>query len=1245
MAAEATDTNPVDVPPTEPSSSHVAYIDSDLHNATSLSPPVNGTHSEIENKQATDLVDELVQSAEVSVSGGSDTEASKSKLDDKSHLRNASAVKKPTSFKSVSVNRTFLAAKGATSSISRPDSIAGSASSTPASGSASASASKLKLVSKSQSGIGGGSKTLGPNGKPAAPSASSVWNKNQPVPPPEPKKFTDEELQLKYGIHLADRLGPDKDSGQSNWADIDDDEEWDPDTITWTDGTHIKLPQADEKAPSPVPAPAAPVAVQPPATRQPELPPKTKSPVPPTSHMSSPSIKPGVLASGKGLVLKGGPEKPVFVAKPPAPQQPAKSPWAVLPPVDKAAPIALDAPAPGPPQGYQRRDGMQTRTPPLPTKEIAADDFSRGLWRDGPNANGNRELFNSHSGRYEPVQERRVSRMEGGYGRQQPSVLQRPPHHDGQGPAEPSAAFQTSRNSAAEGPYGRRRGSSNVSGGSGGPAYRLERTPQNMPAQLEPQHVRSGSMSGAPDFSMAHTVPPQATVDSQQGQPWQNGPTPNAVPAGVDHSTSQLEITASAAPQAPVEDEIEVQKRLMRERREAAIKRRQEDEAREEEARKERIRKKLEAMGPAPERKSTKKDDKDAAAAQPAKDVPQALLARTKLTDKVQKAADAGTEINNNESAKVVSPEPAAKVNGGASPSVQPEGVEADSLPQSTASARSQPTAPWADVPQTSDRYPAWGGNQANAPRNVWAAPGNDRSLGNGTFISDLGHSIHNPTNPNVANRPAPIAPPRSASQAVAQAQVAPPPASGPAARLAPIGPPRAARHQDNQAKQNNTNLWQNYDAAADDQAIRERARTQEEARLQRLVEQGINPESGPVISETWRAVKMEEDGRRGQAGSSVYMNRGVPTGQADVQRPARGAPSGANASTAMSQSRSSSRFFPPTRDVRLEEMAMHQIRPRSPTPPPPTMEDHPAYDGNPTRPHVSLPRGPIVVKLPPAAAKPAKPAAPALPAKPAPPVSFAAAAAAAVPRSLAQTATMRNQGQAQRNNESKTGEWQDKFNNLMGRKGPRPTVDSTSRVSMEHGSHSANVSLPSLSSASSVASDDSNYTSREMAEECFEEQEMGSLPAVHLPMKAPDAMWHAVNPNWLPLVPKYRVHATNAEPHRFGYDYESGNSVIRVLAPGMAEVKSVQYTARSGYNSRTRSNPRRGGSRGNGKHTARGGQRGGREGIPEGPSTSTGGPGSSSDRPKATRGGRGSFRARSETWTRQPAPAAATQN
>lgn len=93
-------------------------------------------------------------------------------------MRSSSTVKKPQSFKSVSVNRTFLASKSATNAASRPESAAGSASTTPQP-TVSSSASRLKLVAKSGSNLGGASKTLSVNGKSGVPDPSLVWNRNR----------------------------------------------------------------------------------------------------------------------------------------------------------------------------------------------------------------------------------------------------------------------------------------------------------------------------------------------------------------------------------------------------------------------------------------------------------------------------------------------------------------------------------------------------------------------------------------------------------------------------------------------------------------------------------------------------------------------------------------------------------------------------------------------------------------------------------------------------------------------------------------------------------------------------------------------------------------------------------------------------------------------------------------------------------------------------------------------------------
>ncbi|CRK40649.1 hypothetical protein BN1708_016818 [Verticillium longisporum] len=93
--------------------------ETDSHDAVLDRAYLNGSPAieEIENKHITSVEDHI-NSADVSVSGGSDTEASrgdstsatKSTDGDKGHLRSSSTVKKPATFKAVSVNKKFLAA-------------------------------------------------------------------------------------------------------------------------------------------------------------------------------------------------------------------------------------------------------------------------------------------------------------------------------------------------------------------------------------------------------------------------------------------------------------------------------------------------------------------------------------------------------------------------------------------------------------------------------------------------------------------------------------------------------------------------------------------------------------------------------------------------------------------------------------------------------------------------------------------------------------------------------------------------------------------------------------------------------------------------------------------------------------------------------------------------------------------------------------------------------------------------------
>jgi hypothetical protein len=159
-------------------------IDNDSQNVELDRPHINGdVRDEFENKHISDIVDDLVNSTEVSISGGSDTEAtrsdaSKGKDGAKGHGRVSSSVKKSAPFKAINVNKTFLTSKapapGAQPKTAEKAPITPSAAS-PTPGTATVS--RPRLVAKTGSGlITKGSGTSG--GKPA-PDASAVWNKNR----------------------------------------------------------------------------------------------------------------------------------------------------------------------------------------------------------------------------------------------------------------------------------------------------------------------------------------------------------------------------------------------------------------------------------------------------------------------------------------------------------------------------------------------------------------------------------------------------------------------------------------------------------------------------------------------------------------------------------------------------------------------------------------------------------------------------------------------------------------------------------------------------------------------------------------------------------------------------------------------------------------------------------------------------------------------------------------------------------
>ncbi|KAK7222015.1 hypothetical protein V2G26_010018 [Clonostachys chloroleuca] len=158
MATAPTIDSPADVPVASSEPRFAAAS----HDVDPDAPVVNGTanYGDIENKHITNIEDSSAPT-EASVSGGSDTEASRAdgsrqgKDDEKGHNRAGSSIKKPATFKAVSVNKKFLASKvttpGATAKagdISRPSS------STPPPGASTPSSSKPRLIAKTAPGAG-----------------------------------------------------------------------------------------------------------------------------------------------------------------------------------------------------------------------------------------------------------------------------------------------------------------------------------------------------------------------------------------------------------------------------------------------------------------------------------------------------------------------------------------------------------------------------------------------------------------------------------------------------------------------------------------------------------------------------------------------------------------------------------------------------------------------------------------------------------------------------------------------------------------------------------------------------------------------------------------------------------------------------------------------------------------------------------------------------------------------------------
>jgi len=729
-------------------------------------------------------------------------------------------------------------------------------------------------------------------------------------------------------------------------------------------------------------------------------------------------------------------------------------------------------------------------------------------------------------------------------------------------------------------------------------------------------------------------------------------------------------IAAPAEPQPVVqnvvyEDPLEVQKKYMKQARELAIKRRQEAEAKEEAERKERIRIKLEAMGPLPESMKNKKE--------PPKETPKeekAVPVQIQARDVNAASKSSGSEGASEP--KVKAAEIVDKVNTPVSTQEKPmekpstqsysQDSRVNDASENVPAAATQPSQDARSAQWQNNTAPAAGFKPWTAPsaqqstsQNVWGSPTNNRTLGNGTFNPELSRL----PDMQPAGRPGPIGPPNANhnsqyQQARGRDQYS--------ARPAPIGPPNrqagpvSAEDQARRAAVANSGWGSLPDKLARDDALASQKYEQEMAKQRELQAQGLASEpSRAVFKDTWRQVNINEDGTRskvqanltttiGEVASAPKVQEEPTTAKpveepenarrpyfdgAAAQPPFNDAWRSSSTVTATAPPTRGSRFFPNhNRDVRLEDPNFG--RPGSPQPPPPTMAGHPAYDGDSTHPLVALPPPQPVVKLPPPPVL-----APIAPPKP---ISFAAAVAApAVPAIYNNPNGARGSQDIRR--QEPAANWQDRINNLIGRPKnhlPAVAVDSSSKSALEH-THlpvAATVSLPS-SGTGDLATDDGSIESKPAAEECFEEQEMGSIPIIKVPHTAPSAAWQLAPPQPKSLPRKFQVtQATSAEQLQFPptTTNDRGTGTIQIKVPGQ-EAKSVTITLRQ------KSNPRRGGGGrgGRGQHP-----RGGR-----GRDTSSGYPSPSLDNvsvsssPNSTgRGGRGRGYGPGSNWNRHnPTP------
>ncbi|KAJ5674244.1 hypothetical protein N7462_009683 [Penicillium macrosclerotiorum] len=1123
--------------------------------------------------------------------GGSESDASRT---DGRHHNRTGSVKRPATFKPVSFAKfTVPKTPGAAAPPKAPEKVP-STSTTPL-GTPQPS-SRPRLVAKTTAGMRDSFSKTGAGGGKAdgsGPDPNQVWNKNRPVQPTPPKHLTDEELKQQYGIHMTSRIQEDGGGTEAKWADIDDDEDdWAPETIEWTDGTKVTLTHTE-------PAPLADQSneetkdLPPPEQIAMKDPIKIAAPKPTTSVGPNPTVlRLGASAERQAkaasISSKGTNDRVPSGSTSPAPP-PAKSPWAALPPS----------------KGYLQST-HQFIFIRNTLEEIAADDFNR-QWRE-PAPGAPRELYNSRSGRYEPVADTRRGSWRHDQG-PRPAVLQRQNNVDTAGPAEPSAAFQTHRSSHQDGMgWNRRRTSSNVSGGSGGFGRRMSFGKNDMP----PRYVearRGSQTNGIMDPALMGREPGQF----QEHSPSQQHVGPNWAPHPSASASDGLAVekpsVPTAVPDVPQEDPVVLQERIMKEKRLEARQRRIEQEEKEKAAKEERIRQKLAALGPAPD-KGQRKDGDDSRKPQtpstsnatvvsspPKPPVPEPTgepkqygMMKVHHPDAVKKlvaanerdrAAEKHSEKLSTSQMRRGPPSPREQKREPASTSAAKQ--QNEPVPQDGKT--DEHGGQWRGNLSVSSNYTPWPTNNTNLPttsptvKNPWKPLSSDRTLGNGIFEQSLGGfaSRELPLRSQLGLDPAQIPPP--AFSGVQESTSIPPLPSpetrnaphdplSPIGRPGPIGPPSSQQSQWQPEGHNQGVLgasWSNFHIVAAQQA-----RAQQEQARQEFNTNLDKP--NPIaasLKETWKPTRGGEDASQrniiGTPHGMVNKNsNGSPSNTlTGLDAPVDGLPFSDNhARPLTSVPARSSRFFPHATEQPKRSTAEKYDYQRSPSPPPPEeISSHPVYFGGSGRPLVHLPNPKPVVKLPPKAL-----------AAPVPPPTFASMAAAP-PRGPPAPSTAIS--------------WQEKINGLFGKKTPVEKKTSLAVASatkeplvVQLPAATVSVSLPHIENIFQIGDGHIAVRQVEEQDEIFEDREPGSLPSVRVPNMAPANAWDAA-----PAPPQSRLRARilrpmqvhSIEPYLVGVGEkdQSGNIRVLIRLPGAVAAKTINLPRKAGGpNARQRGSP-----------------------------------------------------------------------